>query len=153
MHYASLRYIPINVFIVTDGKKNFLWFLCTKRIFYKPLLHDFCFPLIFEIQPNTGSYRLPSHKSGAHRNFFPWSILILKLKSLPNVDPGPRYSTKGYWLYTVRLFQHIMLVNFDYIFYHQYCLCYRAYFGHTLFFYYTGELKILFNLIGKKIWY
>ena len=35
-----------------------------------PLVPEFCFPLIFEIQPKSGSYRLPTHKRDAHRKFF-----------------------------------------------------------------------------------
>ena len=34
------------------------------------MLHEFCFPSIFEIYPKTRFYRLPIHIQGAHKNFF-----------------------------------------------------------------------------------
>ena len=35
-----------------------------------PLVPEFCFPLIFEIYPKSGSYRPPTHRRDAHRKFF-----------------------------------------------------------------------------------
>ena len=59
------------------------------------LLHEFCFlSFFFDIYPKIGFYCLPTHKRGAHRIFFPWSLLILKSKFWPNVVPWPRCCTK-----------------------------------------------------------
>ena len=43
---------------------------------FNPLLHEFYFPLIFEIYLKTSCYSLPTHKPSTHRNFLPRSLLI-----------------------------------------------------------------------------
>ena len=49
-----------------------------------PLLPELFFQSIFETLPKTGSFRLPTHRRGTHRKFFPWSLLILKSKFWSN---------------------------------------------------------------------
>ena len=41
------------------------------------LLHEFCFPSIFEKYPKTGFYRTPTHRHGVHMKYFPGFLLIL----------------------------------------------------------------------------
>ena len=45
-------------------------------IFFNPLLSEFCFPLIFEMYRKMGSYRLPTHRCGAHRKFSHYPFLF-----------------------------------------------------------------------------
>ena len=40
------------------------------RELFNPLLQEFFFPSVFEIWPKIGCYRLPTHRRGAHTNFF-----------------------------------------------------------------------------------
>ena len=51
----------------------------------KPLNTWIIFSSFFEIQPEIGYHRLPTHRSGAHRKFFRWSLLNLKSKFCPYV--------------------------------------------------------------------
>ena len=46
-----------------------------------PLLHEFC----FEIYPMIGSYRLPSHRRSAHRDFFLDPLSYSKIEIVINV--------------------------------------------------------------------
>ena len=62
-----LGYVPKN-----DEKKN----LAHKGL-NNPLQHELCFQFIFEIYHKRGFYRLPTIRHGAHRIFFPWSLLKL----------------------------------------------------------------------------
>ena len=48
-------------------------------IFFNPLVSEF-FYLFFGTLTKIGSFRLPTHSRGAHRDFFWWSLLILKSK-------------------------------------------------------------------------
>ena len=55
-----------------------------KFTFYlNPLFHEFYFTSIFEIEPTKGSYRLPTHRRGAHRKCFTRSLLISELVKCP----------------------------------------------------------------------
>ena len=69
--------------------------LITSIVSFNPLLHAFFFSSVFEIWPKIGCYRLPTHRSGAHRKLFWPYLLILKSKFCPNVAPRSRYATKG----------------------------------------------------------
>ena len=56
----------------TIGKFDFIsfayHFYCQMSMFYvNPLLHEFHFALIFEMQPKIATHRLPTHRRGAHR--------------------------------------------------------------------------------------
>ena len=62
---------------------------------FNPLLHEFFFSSVFKIKRKIGCYRLPTHKRGAHREFFCSSLLILKSKFWPYVHYSDRYATKG----------------------------------------------------------
>ena len=44
---------------------------------FNPLQPKTFFPSIFEIEPKRGSYRLPTHRRDAHRNFFHDAFLFL----------------------------------------------------------------------------
>ena len=56
------------------------------------MLQEFCFPLIFEIEPKIGIYRLLTHRPAAHRKFFPLFLFILISKFWSNVSPRPHYA-------------------------------------------------------------
>ena len=58
------------------------------------LMHEFFFSSIFEIYPETGSYRLYLLIGTVLDHFFQRFLPILKLKFLPNVVPGPRYAAE-----------------------------------------------------------
>ena len=66
-----------------------------------PLLHEFSLPSIFEIFQSSVDFwrQVPivcRLLDAGLRNFFPWSLLILKSKFLPNIVPRPLYAAKGY---------------------------------------------------------
>ena len=63
------------------------------------LLYEFCFQSIFEIHPETGSYRRATHRHDAYRKFFLRPLLILKSIFL-NVVPGLRNASESYRFYT-----------------------------------------------------
>ena len=59
------------------------------------MLHEFFFLRFLRYNPKQGSYRLPTHRRRAHRNFFPLSIYVLNSEFLPNIAPGPHYASRG----------------------------------------------------------
>ena len=62
----------INSFLITLHKyRNFLIAEQKYGIYIYSLLPEAIFPLNFEIKPKIGPYRLPTHRRGAHRKFFP----------------------------------------------------------------------------------
>ena len=44
-------------------------------IFFNPLLHEFFFSLVLEIEPKLGSYRLPTRRRSDHRKFFDYPLI------------------------------------------------------------------------------
>ena len=43
---------------------------------FNSLLHEFCFPSIFEKYPKAGSHRLPTYRRGAHAKFLHYPFLF-----------------------------------------------------------------------------
>ena len=72
----------------TSLSEKWFWLLWNVR----PTTH--CCRRFLRYNPRQVFCRLPTHRRGAHRTFFPWSPIILKSKFWPNV-PGPRYAPKG----------------------------------------------------------
>ena len=93
----SLRLIRPQTLSVVWETRIAVCFQRTKQIpIVNPLVPEFSFPLIFEIQPKSGSYRLPTHMPDAHRKFFRWSLLFFKSKFWSNVENTLHWDTKGY---------------------------------------------------------
>ena len=51
-----------------------------KTVALNPLVPETFFPSNFEIELKISSHRLPTHRRGGHRKFFPWSRLSFKMK-------------------------------------------------------------------------
>ena len=75
--FSKINYVPeASLFNLNLTLKfNFYYNYFTK--FFKG------FPSIYERRPTIGSYRLPTHRRGAHRKYFRSSLLILESKYWP----------------------------------------------------------------------